>query len=109
MTVSEDLEKLRIKANGFAVDAVDVRDELIKIEGQVVLLEAHRDRLWKAMGEIEEYVKESDKVLEEAFSSKQWVPYADRVDSDTAHPIPVYFDALAHCTAKLRPIILGAK
>ena len=72
------------------------------------LIKAHRDRLWKAMGEIEERMKSHQKQLEGLYNQKLWTPVAEKRKTDPS-ALPEYFDGLADWVEFLRPIIYGAK
>ena len=82
---------------------------MVSAKDKLVLVEAHRDRLWKAMGEIEEYIKDTDSLLSQMYDQKTWIPIAERQKNPCLVPVPTYFDGLAEFTKKLRPIILGSK
>ena len=76
-----------------------------------ILVKAHRDRLWKAMGEIENKMKSQQKQLEGLYKQKLWIPIEERrkTATDSAVPLPDYFDGLAEWVEFLRPIIYGVK
>jgi len=75
---------------------------------RIVLIEAHRDRLWKAMGEIEKRVKSHEKQLSGLYKQKLWIPVKEKRETDPRAQ-PEYFDGLADWVEFLRPILLGAK
>ena len=99
------LEKLKIEYD-------DMRQTLLSIDlvkaSNTPLVEAHRDRLWIAMGEIEDRVTAHTKQLTGLYTQKLWVPVAER-KKDDERAQPDFFDGLADYTEFLRPIILGAK
>ena len=72
------------------------------------LIRAHRDRLWKAMGEIEEKMKSQQKQLEGLYAQKLWIPIEQR-KSVNPRSQPTFFDGLSEWVEFLRPIIYGAK
>lgn len=103
------MKKIIEKMNCASIDVVKARDMLILFDKKVEIREAYLARMRVALGEIEDLNEETIKLLEKHFKAKTWVPIADKVDSDTAHPVPTYFDGLAFFTEKLRPILLGYK
>jgi hypothetical protein len=105
----DKIKEIIDKANQFSIDAVSVRDQLLQLDKKIEVIEAHRDRVRKALAEIEAHVNESTETLEKAYNEQTWIPIGVKVDSDTTHPVPTYFDGLAYFVEKLRPIIQGAK
>lgn len=81
---------------------------MVSAEDKLVLIETHRDRLWKAIGEIEDRMNSHQKQLEGLYKQKLWIPVHEKRETDPRSP-PEYFDGLADWVAFLKPIILGAK
>lgn len=105
----DKIKEIIDKANQFSIDAVTVRDQLVALDKKIEIIEAYRDRIRKALAEIEDLVNENTKLLEKSYNEQVWIPIGVKVDSDTTHPVPTYFDGLAYFVEKLRPILLGAK
>ena len=81
---------------------------MVSAEDKLVLVEAHRDRLWKALSEIENRVKSTDMQLTGMYKQKLWIPVKKKRETDSRAQ-PEFFDGLADWTEFLRPILLGAK
>jgi len=80
----------------------------MEAEDKLILVMAHRDRLWKAMGEIEDFTNSIEKQLSGMYKQGLWIPQKERRETDPRAQ-PSYFDGLARFVERLRPIILGAK
>lgn len=77
-------------------------------EAQLEIIKAHRNRLWKAMGEIESRMKSHEKQLSGMYKQNLWIPVKERRETDP-RARPNYFDGLADWIEFLRPILMGVK
>lgn len=85
-----------------------IQDIKCPFRDKLVIIEAHRDRLRKALHEIEERMRSHDRQLKGAYNQKLWVPVKVKREEDP-RALPEHFDGLADWVEFLRPIIWGIK